>query len=219
MRINDDFSRRAVVVPDIGDWVGSPASGVERLMLDRIGDEVARATSIVRYTAGSSFESHTHALGEEFLVLEGIFSDQHGDYPAGTYVRNPPGSRHSPFSRDGCRILVKLRQFDPDDQQSLVVHTADTAVWQAPGSDGISTLSLYEYGAERVLMLRLGAGCVVPLGIDSGGAEMLIVSGSIEFDGDLLPAESWLRLPRGDTVNVVAAEDSLLWMKTGHLPA
>ena len=69
-------------------------------MLDRIGDEVARATSIVRYAPGSSFARHEHAKGEEFLVLEGIFSDDSGDYPAGFYVRNPPGSGHTPFRKD-----------------------------------------------------------------------------------------------------------------------
>lgn len=77
--------------------------------------EVARATSIVRYAPESRFAEHIHELGEEFLVLEGMFSDEHGDYGAGTYVRNPPGSSHSPYTVDGCTIFVKLRQFDPAD--------------------------------------------------------------------------------------------------------
>jgi len=208
-----------MVVPDSGAWVVSPASGVDRLMLDRVGEEVARATSLVRYAAGSSFEPHKHALGEEFLVLEGTFSDEHGDYPIGTYVRNPPGSRHAPFSRDGCRILVKLRQIDPADNRAVVIHTADADVWPDTDSDGVSTLPLYEYETEQVLMKRLGTGCVASVGDNAGGAELLVVRGMIEVDGDEMPAESWLRLPPGDTVTVVATEDSLLWLKTGHLPA
>ena len=130
MRINADFSQRVIEVSSQGRWVNSPESGVDRFMLDRIGDEVARATSIVRYAAGSSFARHTHAKGEEFLVLEGVFSDEHGDYPRGTYVRNPPGTGHSPFSVDGCRILVKLRQFNADDLKPLVADTTGGDNWQ-----------------------------------------------------------------------------------------
>ena len=93
MRINADFSKRAAVHAAQSDWARSPTPGVERRMLDRIGDEVARATSIVRYAPDSAFPPHTHGGGEEFLVLDGTFQDEHGDYPAGSYVRNPPTSR------------------------------------------------------------------------------------------------------------------------------
>ena len=101
-RVNADFSRRVVIVTDQLPWIPSPQAGVERRMLDRIGGEVARATSVVRYAPASIFPAHDHALGEELLVLDGIFSDEHGDYPTGTYVRNPPGSRHAPRTGPGC---------------------------------------------------------------------------------------------------------------------
>src|SRR6266704_5630699 len=108
--VNADFSRRVVIATDEMPWIPSPQAGVERRPLDRIGGEVARATSLVRYAPASAFAAHTHGLGEEFLVLDGVLSDEHGDYPTGTYVRNPPGSRHSPRTAPGCMILVKLRQ-------------------------------------------------------------------------------------------------------------
>jgi anti-sigma factor ChrR (cupin superfamily) len=109
MKINADLSERAVVHSDQLPWIDSPLPGVQRRMLERDGGEVARATSIVRYAPNSRFDPHTHGGGEEFLVLEGVFSDEHGDYGPGMYVRNPPGSRHTPRSADGCTILVKLR--------------------------------------------------------------------------------------------------------------
>ena len=130
MKVNADFEKTAIVVPSEDDWVRSPESGVDRLMLDRVGDEVARATSIVRYAPGSSFPEHRHAKGEEFLVLDGIFTDESGDYPAGTYVRNPPGSSHAPSSKDGCRILVKLRQFDDADLARVVIDTTELSAWE-----------------------------------------------------------------------------------------
>jgi anti-sigma factor ChrR (cupin superfamily) len=113
--INADFDRRVVIDTGAQPWITSPEPGVERRPLDRVGGEVARATSLVRYAPGSSFSAHEHGGGEEFLVLEGVFDDEHGRYPAGTYVRNPPGSRHRPFTDDGCVLFVKLRQFAPDD--------------------------------------------------------------------------------------------------------
>src|SRR4029453_8145250 len=116
MQLNADFSQRAVVHAAMLEWTRSPIAGVERRMLDRIGGEVARATSIVRYAPGSRFSRHTHSGGEEFFVLEGVFQDERGDYPAGSEVRNPPDSSHTPGSRPGCVIFVKLRQFDPDDR-------------------------------------------------------------------------------------------------------
>src|ERR1700732_1548579 len=119
MHLNADFTRRAVVHAGTLDWVASPMAGVHRRMLDRIGDEIARATSIVRYAPGSHFSPHTHDGGEEFLVLEGEFSDEYGNFPGGSYIRNPPTSRHTPRSKPGCVLLVKLWQFDLDDRTQV----------------------------------------------------------------------------------------------------
>ena len=212
MRINADFTKPALVVPSDDAWVHSPETGVERLMLDRIGDEVARATSLVRYAPGSSFGRHEHALGEEFLVLEGVFSDEHADYAAGTYVRNPPGTGHAPHCDDGCRILVKLRQFDPQDLTPVVIDTTDQALWQG------DLLPLHEYGNERVAMVRVDAGQRLPVGSSRGGLEILLVDGRLEHRDRSLPPESWLRIPAGGDADLHASGDSLLWVKSGHLP-
>jgi len=133
MNLNSDFGARAAVHAARLDWTPSPISGVDRRMLDRIGDEVAHATSIVCYAPHSHFAPHTHGGGEEFLVLDGVFQDEHGDYPAGTYVRNPPTSSHTPGSEPGCTIFVKLWQFDPDDRTP--VRTDTTALCLAPAPD------------------------------------------------------------------------------------
>lgn len=215
MKINADFSQVAIVIPADEDWVRSPESGVDRLMLDRIGDEVARATSLVRYSPGSAFAEHSHAKGEEFLVLDGMFSDESGDYPAGTYVRNPPGSSHAPFSRSGCRILVKLRQFDTEDLAHVVVNTTDPTLWEE-GDDGLARLPLHVHGGERVAMWRLDSGMSCPIG-DIGGAELLVITGSIQFDGRTIGPQTWIRLPPGGEATLTGLDESVLWIKAGHL--
>lgn len=217
MRIRADFAEKTIVVPNDADWVRSPESGVDRLMLDRVGDEVARATSLVRYAAGSAFSRHEHGAGEEFLVLDGVFSDEYGDYETGAYVRNPPGSGHSPYSRTGCRLFVKLRQFDPQDLTRVVLDSADSSLW--PDEGGPTCLELHEFGTERVRLIRLNAGERLPIEVDPGGIEILLISGSINDAGTELQAESWLRIPPNQENGIVASSASLLWVKTGHLPS
>ena len=140
-RVNADFARRVVIATGELPWVPSPQAGVERRLLDRIGGEVARATSLVRYAPASAFPAHEHALGEEFLVLDGVFSDEYGDYRAGTYVRNPPNSRHAPRTAPGCTIFVKLRQMAPSEHDRIVI---DTSAVEWPGlSSGLKQLTLF----------------------------------------------------------------------------
>jgi anti-sigma factor ChrR (cupin superfamily) len=219
MRINADFSEPVIVNRSETEWVLSPESGVDRIMLDRIGDEVARATSIVRYAPGSSFARHEHAKGEEFLVLEGTFSDDSGDYPAGFYVRNPPGSGHSPYSKDGCRILVKLRQFDPQDLIPVVIDTRQQELWFKDEEDDPSWhLPLHQYESERVQMLRIAADTQYAMSAGPHGTELFIVTGAIKHGDEELPAESWLRFPADQSPQLLALTDTVLWVKRGHLP-
>src|SRR3954451_12085317 len=154
MELNADFSQRVAVHAARLPWLASPIAGVDRRMLDRIGDEVARATSIVRYAPASRFSAHTHGGGEEFLVLDGVFQDEHGDYPAGSYVRNPPTSRHTPGSEPGCVLFVKLWQFDLADRTPVRLDTANMGFEPAPGRDGVSTLPLFQDARESVRLER-----------------------------------------------------------------
>ena len=78
--LNMDFSQRIVVDSLALPWQASPSPLVWRRQLERAGGECARATSIVRYDPGARFPEHGHEFGEEIIVLDGVFSDQHGDH-------------------------------------------------------------------------------------------------------------------------------------------
>ncbi len=196
MNLNADFGARAAVHAARLDWTPSPIPGVDRRMLDRIGDEVARATSIVRYAPHSRFSPHTHGGGEEFLVVEGVFQDEHGDYPAGTYVRNPPTSRHTPGSEPGCTIFVKLWQFDPDDRTQLRIDTSALAFVPAPGLPGIELAPLFEDSLERVRLERWAPDVMIETPLP-GGVELLVLDGGFSEGGEEFTKYSWLRLPAG----------------------
>lgn len=218
MRLRADFSKREVVRPEDYDWRESPASGVGRMMLDRIGEEVARATTIVRFAPNSAFDAHTHGGGEEYLVLEGVFSDEHGDYPEGSYVRNPIGTRHRPhIGPDGATILVKLCQFAEDDRAQFAVDTKAEAF--LPLAEGVSVLPLHAVPGETVRLLRFSAGARMAVHDHVGGAEILVLEGTLRDEGGVYPEGSWLRLPPGAGHAPVSEAGCLLWIKTGHLAA
>ena len=217
MLINADLSQRAVVDVNRLPWVASPMVGVERKMLERDGGEVARATSLVRYAPGSKFAAHEHDGGEEFLVLDGVFQDEHGDYPAGTYVRNPPASSHSPASEPGCTIFVKLWQFDPGDRTPVRVDTSGVSFASAPGFSGVEFALLYEGAGELVLLERWAPGTNISVPVP-GGIELLALGGSFIEGGEEFTELSWLRLPPGARLQAIAGHDGCkLWVKSGHL--
>jgi hypothetical protein len=213
MNLNSDFGARAAVHAARLDWTPSPIPGVGRRMLDRIGDEVARATSIVRYTPHSHFAPHTHGGGEEFLVLDGVFQDEHGDYPAGTYVRNPPTTSHTP----GSTIFVKLWQFDPDDQTPVRTDTTALSFAPAPDIPGVEFAALYENAGELVLLEHWAPGVRIAVPIP-GGIELLVLDGGFTEGGEEFTQYSWLRLPTGSTLQARAGPQGCrLWVKSGHL--
>ena len=215
MELNADFSQRVVVHSDQLDWTPSPMPGVDRRMLDRIGGEVARATTIVRYAPNSKFSAHTHTGGEEFIVLEGVFQDEHGDFPAGTYVRNPPTSAHTPGSDEGCVIFVKLWQFDMEDRTQFRKTMAEEI---ATPVKGVATAVLHKDVRETVTYSQLDPGAELE-NTDPGGIEVLVLSGSVTEGGETLGKGTWLRLPEGQALSAVAGPDgATLWSKTGHLP-
>lgn len=214
MNLNADFTKEALVHSSDQPWVKSPMPGVDRRMLDRIGDEVARATSIVRYAPGSAFSAHTHGGGEEFIVLEGVFQDEHGAYPAGTYVRNPPTTSHTPRSDNGCTIFVKLWQFDAEDRTQFSRMMADEL---EPVEPGLSAAVLHKDAFETVRYIDADASVQIKLE-EPGGTEVLILDGTATHDSSDLKRGSWLRLPDGASLRLQAGQGGVtLWVKTGHL--
>jgi hypothetical protein len=215
MLLNDDFSARAAVHAAAMPWVQSPTQGVERRMLFRIGEEKARATSIVRYAPGSVFPHHGHPGGEEILVLDGVFQDESGDYPAGSYMRNPPGTSHTPGSRLGCVIFVKLWQFRKDDSQTVALAPAarPAAAWPGVARSEL----LFDNGHEEVRIEDWQAGGTVEIA-NPRGLELLVLNGEFSDGVEKLDRLSWLRLPPGTHLKArTGPGGACVWIKAGAL--
>jgi len=219
MRLNADFTQRVVVRLADYQWVASPMPGVERMMLDRIGDEVARATSLVRYAPDSVFTEHVHSGGEEFFVLDGEFGDEHQRYPVGTYVRNPVGSAHAPkVGEQGCLILVKLHQFDRDDQAHVVIDTR-AAAWSPGLVPGLTVLALHQFGAEQVALVNWAPHTRFNWHRHWGGEEVFVIEGVFYDEHGEYPAGSWIRSPHQSSHTPFTRDaGALIYVKVGHLP-
>jgi len=217
--INADFTQRVVLDTATMDWEPSPSTTVWRKRLDLIDGEHSRVTSIVRYDRKSSFPPHEHPEGEEILVLEGNFADEHGEYPAGTYLLNPPGSRHAPESRKGCVLFVKLRQYGGPRREHVVIDTR-SATWKPGPLPGVDVLSLYANGAypETMELLHFAAGAALPHRDCPGGLELFVIEGDIADGDGSYGAGTWLRLPHGSDCNLRSRKGATLYVKRGHLP-
>jgi len=214
--IHADRSQRCVVNSHDLAWQASPSPLVHRRLLERDGGEVARATSIVRYDAGARFNFHEHGLGEEILVLDGTLSDEFGDYGPGTYIKNPAGSGHAPFSVDGCTLFVKLRHLSPDDSQRVVVHTRQSQ-WYRGMVEGLTVMPLSEFGTSHTALVQWAPHTYFNPHRHYGGEEIFVVEGVFADEHGSYPQGSWIRSPHLSQHQPFGEKGCLILVKTGHL--
>ncbi|HAC61956.1 MAG TPA: cupin [Cyanothece sp. UBA12306] len=215
MKLNADLSQRVIIDSNQLPWVDSPSPGVQRRMLERDGDEIARATTIVRFAPDSYFPSHSHGGGEEFLVLDGVFSDEHGDYGPGSYIRNPVGSKHTPHTKEGTTILVKLWQMHPEDQTYVKIDTNSTP-WQPGTVIGQYIMPLHTFGDEKVELQSWQPGTFLEdWYLD--GAEIFVIDGVLEDESGRYQWHTWLRDGSDGSHSFKTQNGCLFYLKTGHL--
>lgn len=216
IQLHTDLSQRCVVDSSTLPWQTSPSPAVHRKLLERDGGEIARATSVVRYDEGARFEAHLHELGEEILVLEGSLSDEFGTYGPGTYLKNPPGSSHAPYSERGCTLFVKLRHLAPEDDERVVVNTSESS-WYRGMVEGLTVLPLSEFGTSHTAMVRWAPGTYFNPHRHYGGEEILVVDGVFSDEHGNYPKGSWIRSPHLSQHQPFSIEGCLIFVKTGHL--
>jgi anti-sigma factor ChrR (cupin superfamily) len=217
--VNADFGRIVIEHTAAMPWEPSPSPSVWRKRLDLTGAaESSRVTSVVRYDAESRFASHAHPDGEEILVLSGVFSDQHGDYPAGSYLLNPEGFLHAPHSKEGCELFVKLRQY-PGRKRSQIQIDTHSADWSAEEAPGVQVLPLYAERGHREVMrlLRLAPGTALGQRKNEHGREIFVLEGGFQDEHGAYRAGSWVRYPPGCAHALLSVEGCVMYEKTGHL--
>ena len=218
LRVNQDLQGDAQVSSAAAPWVASPTAGVRRIVLERDGGEITtRATSLVAYRAGSRFPAHTHPQGEEILVLSGVFSDESGHYAAGSYLRNPPGSAHAPFSDEGCLIFVKLQQFSPQDSVQLALGAQETRGTLTQTTQTLTRRVLFERPNERVELIHFGQAAQLPSDLGPQGLEVLVLKGELTGTDASYPVGAWLRCASSQALAHRAQAGTEIYVKSGHL--
>lgn len=218
--LNADMGRRAAMDTRAMEWVPSPGGQVSRKRVHMLGGaETAQVTSVVRYAPGSSFPAHDHPEGEEILVLEGVFSDEHGDWPAGTHLLNPEGFHHAPFSREGCVLFVKLRQYAGSGRAYRKTDTRAMS-WQATARAGIEEKLLDDAPGfpDRTRLERWVPGTVTATALP-GGIEIFVVEGALEDEHGRHAEGAWLRLPAAGEMAARSPDGCVLYVKSGALSA
>lgn len=217
--INGDLSVRAVADTGQMEWTPSPSGTVWRKRVHLVGPpESGQVTSVVRYEPESTFPSHDHPEGEEILVLEGVFSDEHGNWPAGTFLLNPEGFRHAPFSDRGCLLFVKLRQYPGLDRRHVAVDTGRLA-WQPGPAPGVSRKLLYRQDgfSDEIRLERFDAGADPGVVAYDHGAELFVLEGALEDGEGGYLRGTWLRFPVGSTHHPSSRSGCVVYVKTGGL--
>ena len=213
--LNMNFNQRIVIETQNVAWQESPCKGVWRKPLARESAEHGHVTSIVRYEPGAGYNAHSHPGGEEIIVLEGVFSDEKGDYPAGTYIRNPKGSHHKPYSNEGCVLLVKLNQFQNDDQEHIVIDTK-LSEW-LPGYGNLKVMPLHEYNGTSTALVHWPAGTRFLPHNHAGGEEIFVLSGEFIDEHGRYSTGSWIRSPHMSKHDPYVEVDTTILVKVGHL--
>ncbi len=215
--LNTDLKVRVAVDSQDMEWTPSPGGHVLRKRVHLAGPaESGQVTSVVRYLPGANFPAHDHPGGEEILVLDGIFSDEHGDWPAGTYLLNPQGFRHGPFSREGCTLFVKLRQFPGADRRHIATQTNDQP-WTGSGRAGASVKELYSQPpyTDRMRLERWESPAEAGAINFELGAELFVINGAFSDEYGHYRAHSWLRIPAGGALRPTSDESCELYVKEG----
>lgn len=216
IQLNADWSKRCAIQSHDLPWLASPSPLVQRRLLERDGGEVARATSVVRYAPGARFSAHPHAQGEEIFVLEGTFSDESGHHGPGTYLKNPPGSSHAPYSEAGCTIFVKLRYQDLADTERVVVNTRE-AGWRPGQVPGLTVLPLHAFGTRHTALVRWAPETFFQPHTHWGGEEIFVIEGVFSDEHGDHPAGTWLRSPHLSRHQPFSRPGCLILVKVGHL--
>jgi len=217
--INGNLSVRVSVDTVKMDWSPSPSGSVWRKRVHLVGPaESGQVTSVVRYEPHSRFHAHDHPDGEEVLVLDGVFSDEHGDWPAGTFLLNPEGFRHAPFSNGGCVLFVKLRQFAGRERRHVVVDT-NKVDWRPTALYGVTCKELYrqEGFADRVRLEHWAAGADLGGIIYEQGAELFVIDGEFVDEVGSFASGCWLRFPPGSQHRPKTRSGCTLYIKRGGL--
>lgn len=214
---NADFSQRVVIHPSDKQWGETQMSGVRFQLLEACCLPYPRRTLVLDCKPGSVINKHDSQMEVEFFVLDGEIADENGNYPKGTYVRNPNGSSHA-HSKLGCRLFVKLSQIHEEDQGQRVINTKRESKWLPGPVEGTEIYPLHMWDCESVFLIRWLSEASFKPTLNPDGEEIYVVHGQLNDKQGTYPKGSWIRNPPVSWQSWEADNGTIVYYKHGHFP-
>lgn len=215
-QVHADLLTRVSVLPTSLMWHQTHYTGIWFGCFES-DDEVQEhpVTMLTRFDPGGFFPLHGHPGGEEILVLEGNFIDETGVHPPGTYMLNPEGFIHRPYSDEGCLTFVKLRQHGGKTRQQVRTNIFNDS-WQPGRIPPIQVQPAYEQAgfSEKVWFERWLPGTQLLDVVETDIKEIFLVEGSWSDELGSYPTGSWLRYPPNCPYSPFSETGCLIYVKT-----
>ncbi|MBN3908794.1 MAG: cupin domain-containing protein [Nostoc sp. NMS1] len=215
-KINENLSVRVAVLSTSLPWYDTEFTGIWYICFESDNEvQDHPVTMLSRFDPGGFFELHGHPGGEEILVLQGNFVDETGIYLPGTYILNPEGFIHHPYSDEGCLTFVKLRQHGGKNRQQVRKNIYELP-WQSGIIPQIEVKPLYQQidFPEKVWIERWQPGTALFNVVESEVKEIFVIEGTWSDELGNYPASSWLRYPPGYSYSPSSAKGCMVYVKT-----
>jgi hypothetical protein len=190
--------------------------GVERRLIASPTTLDNCETSLLRVAAGADLKSITESADLEIVLLGGQLMISGEPMGAGDYARLPRQAPKTLGTPSGCTLFLKAGEFSGGDEQVILLHPAETP-WQA-GHGNLRVKGLHEHLGHHSALVRWPAGERFVPHQHFGGEEILVLSGTFEDEHGRYPQGTWMQSPHGSSHHPFVREETLIFVKTGHLP-
>ena len=196
-------------------WTASGTPGLERMQL-AAGSADRHESSLVRLAPGARLPDSPRGWGIELVVLEGTLELPEGALGAEGYSRRPPAHVDSGSTPAGCTLFLRTGPFAANDLEFVHFRTGELP-W-LPGQGGLRVKPLHSFEGENTALVHWPAGERFVPHQHWGGEEILVLSGTFEDEHGRYPRGTWLRSPHRSAHRPFAREETVIFVKTGHLP-
>lgn len=204
--MNDNYETRVLINTNDLEWENTQNKGIYKKLLSKKEDE---ETSILKIEESSKLNNNSKINSVEIFVLEGIYKNEFGEFKSGTYLNLPNENEAFISSNTGC-VIFRKENCDKG-VENIIIDTNSTP-W-LKGQGNLEVMPLYTQTAlvkwpqnERFIPHK-----------HWGGEEIFVLKGRFMDEHGIYPKGSWIRSPHLSTHFPFVEEETIIFVKTGHL--
>lgn len=202
--MNSDYERRALIDTNTIQW--EETNNIQKKILS-IKDK--EETSLIKLDEASILSETSKINSVEIYVLEGTYINEYGEFKEGSYLEFPEEDEAKVKSKEGFTIFRKTNHFISSG--NTVVDT-NTSQWHA-GHGNLEVMSL----GDRAALVKWPKGERFISHRHWGGEEIFVLSGKFIDEYGEYPKGSWIRSPHLSEHFPYVEEETIIFVKTGHL--